>query len=630
MKIMDSGKDVLFLQVSSLTSVSNTVETSVESVIVSFILHYCELSTLDLWLLEKSYSCPQFLLPLNALSAWTVKRTNSSDIPQEIQNCQLPAIWSPGSRTCISGLCAVLRWSLKSQLKFEKSSVCKDLLGFRSGCLMSCSETSVWTKFCEVEFPFATNNFVKDFLKSQLGGSSVFVLPVELVRLETHFRKPVKTHNIRKRKQDILRNVKAEIQKTNCFISSFNENCESNGKQKSLNLLKKNNLSISDERVTEKHDIEENIWDLNHVYAEGIDMTLADLILFPCVHIIRNLLKTENMRKNVPLIEEWYKRLQHSSCVNRATRICLMDNSGIEDKLNEVKETFRLIVPEVSEESLYSRDRGRPKIKARYHEPSSVIMKFLSHGIEPLFKKISRKTDYGLDWSQLPAAVHPSGGDLPKPRLERKCQQLENMVWSVLDLAVSGQTIVDFCSGGGHLGLVLAYCLPQCKVVLVENKEASLTRARSRVETLGLQNVTFYQCNLGYYNGQFDIGVCLHACGVATDLVIKKCVEKLAAFVCCPCCYGFIHDTHLVHYPRSKKVAQTEISHKEYILLCHAADETEVDTPSAEQGKYCMGLVDTDRAFYAKEHDYTVTLSTLQPPSCTPKNNLLIGVPATW
>ncbi|XP_022258325.1 glutathione S-transferase C-terminal domain-containing protein-like [Limulus polyphemus] len=352
---MDSRKDILFLQVSSSVSMPNTVETSVESIIVSFILHYCELSTLDLWLLEKSHSCPQFLLPLSALSAWTVKRTDASDMPQEIQNCQLPAIWSAGSRTCISGLCAVLRWSLKTQLKIERSSICKELLGFRSGCLMSCSETSVWTKFCEVEFPFATNNFLKDFLKSRLGGSSLLVLPVELVRLETHFRKPVKTHNIRKRKQDILRNAKAEKEETEHFTSSFIQNCQINEKRKSLTLLEKKKLSTNDKRITEKHDLEENEWDLNHVYTEGIDMTLADLVLFPCVHIIRNLLKTENVRKNFPLIEEWYNRLRHNNCVNRATEMSLMDNSGFEDKFSDIKETFQLIVPEVPEESLYSR-----------------------------------------------------------------------------------------------------------------------------------------------------------------------------------------------------------------------------------------------------------------------------------
>jgi hypothetical protein len=46
-------------------------------------------------------------------------------------------------------------------------------------------------------------------------------------------------------------------------------------------------------------------------------------------------------------------------------------------------------------------------------------------------------------------------------------------------------------------------------------------------------------------------------------------------------------------------------------------------------GKYCANLVDTDRAALAKEHGYKVTLCSLKPLTCTPKNNLLIGVAPT-
>ena len=45
--------------------------------------------------------------------------------------------------------------------------------------------------------------------------------------------------------------------------------------------------------------------------------------------------------------------------------------------------------------------------------------------------------------------------------------QLENMAVAVLKLAKDGDRIVDFCSGGGHLGIVLAYLLPKSTVYLV-------------------------------------------------------------------------------------------------------------------------------------------------------------------
>ena len=46
-------------------------------------------------------------------------------------------------------------------------------------------------------------------------------------------------------------------------------------------------------------------------------------------------------------------------------------------------------------------------------------------------------------------------------------------------------------------------------------------RAVHRVQSLGLTNCRFYQGNMDYFKGRFDIGVSLHACGVATDLVIQ-------------------------------------------------------------------------------------------------------------
>ena len=46
---------------------------------------------------------------------------------------------------------------------------------------------------------------------------------------------------------------------------------------------------------------------------------------------------------------------------------------------------------------------------------------------------------------------------------------------------------------------------------------------------------------------------------------------------------------------------------------------------SVTAGRQCMNLVDSDRAQVAREAGYTVTLTSLQPVSCSPKNNLLIG-----
>lgn len=187
--------------------------------------------------------------------------------------------------------------------------------------------------------------------------------------------------------------------------------------------------------------------------------------------------------------------------------------------------------------------------------------------------------------------------------------------------------IVDFCSGSGHLGLLLAVLLPKCSVILVENKERSLSRAQERVKILNLRNVTLLQCNLDYFRANFDIGVSLHACGVATDLVIKSCINNSAHFVCCPCCYGGIRNCDVITYPRSKVFQGTGLEYREYLCLAHAADQThDNNNAKTKQGYFCMDVVDTDRKLYAVENGYEVVLGKLQPDSCTPKNNLLVGV----
>ena len=54
----------------------------------------------------------------------------------------------------------------------------------------------------------------------------------------------------------------------------------------------------------------------------------------------------------------------------------------------------------------------------------------------------------------------------------------------------------------------------------------------------------------------------LHACGVATDLVIQKCIENKASFVSCPCCYGSVQENHMVSYPRSQIFKEVPIAFK--------------------------------------------------------------------
>jgi len=135
---------------------------------------------------------------------------------------------------------------------------------------------------------------------------------------------------------------------------------------------------------------------------------------------------------------------------------------------------------------------------------------------------------------------------------------------------------------------------------------------------------------MDYFNGAFDIGVSLHACGVATDLVIQKCIQNSASFVSCPCCYGSVQENHMVSYPRSQEFREAPINFKDYLVLGHTADQTHGTNQKETQGRQAMNIIDTDRAKMAMETGIysRVELRRLQPMTCSPKNNLIIGVAA--
>ncbi|KAF4019732.1 hypothetical protein G4228_011422 [Cervus hanglu yarkandensis] len=125
----------------------------------------------------------------------------------------------------------------------------------------------------------------------------------------------------------------------------------------------------------------------------------------------------------------------------------------------------------------------------------------------------------------------------------------------------------------GHVGIVLAHMMPSCQVILIENKELSLIRAKKRSDELGLSNIWFIQANMEYFTGMFNIG--------------------------------------------------------EHMILCRFADQTAVQLPPQRRliGKQCMCLVDLDRARAAEERGYSVQVISMEPESCSPKNNMIVGVP---
>ncbi|ESO93684.1 hypothetical protein LOTGIDRAFT_104845, partial [Lottia gigantea] len=546
----------------------------------------------------------------NILKGLNIEYIKESCLPCLVKNCILPV--SLDEETCMirSGLCGTVRHLIQSSHHNNPGENFIDLLGFRSGSLRMCAEVSGWTKLCEVDLPDAILNLVEMDIKEE----NEIAIPVDLLKLEMHFSKPPKIHNDHKIKKRILVENRDEILNSESVKIDVNDSVDTDELSRSI--------SDSDSTTgdnygcvkSEPYTIEEIISafktiaildvEFVHVYSEGLEMTVADLILFVYCYLLMKSLnfKMDALKEHLPNISTW---LDHMLSLPRIKESCQQCGLSWNPRLAGINNvTFKILSDTV---------------------PVDENMEL--HNIDIKLGKHPCNEDVGINWNDLPLSAHPQEGAVPQKRIERKCQQLENLVTAVVKLAKPGNIIVDFCSGGGHLGIVIAYLLPHCKIYLIENKEESIDRARTRIESLQLRNVVIYQCNLDYFHGNFDIGVCLHACGVATDMVLQQCLDNNASFVICPCCYGSIVKTHRIYYPRSKLFTNTGMTYKDFVTLGHAADQTEFNIALADQGVYCANLVDTDRAELARENHYSVSLCTLQPKSCTPKNNLLIGVP---
>uniref|UniRef100_A0A672LG02 Glutathione S-transferase C-terminal domain-containing protein n=1 Tax=Sinocyclocheilus grahami TaxID=75366 RepID=A0A672LG02_SINGR len=479
---------------------------------------------------------------------------------------------------------------------------------------------SQWTRLCELDIPSA----VEEHLRNP--EDQMYRLPAAVLNLEKRLGEPVKVHN-----DDKIRRQKLQQQKkSDSRLKGPNTEMESPshpGVELSAALAKLSADAVSAPATRERSDIRKvkttDLPELEHVFAEGLYFTLTDVVLLPCIHqyLISLQKHTPSTLSHLPLLLRWYQRVQELPSVLRAAKDCGMALLSLS--------TADPCPPQPENPQPSGAEQEGPQLEQEpfIGGPRPTLTKLQENGIDAVYSAHPCPT-WTVDWESLPAAVNPTEGKMSDARAVRKQQQLNNLVAMVTELAHPGHTVVDFCSGGGHVGIVLAYTLPKCQVILIENKEESLVRARDRSAQLGLTNIGFVQANLDYFTGNFNIGVALHACGVATDMVLDRCLQARAGFVISPCCYGFIQNTLKFNFPKSARFTET-LSYKEHMVLCRFADQTAVSLPPERRliGKRCMGLVDLDRSWAAETHGYSVRVMTMVPEGCSPKNNMLVGIP---
>lgn len=588
-----------------------------------FLLSYCDCEVFNVCLVltkeNADASLPREALPQD-LDIQVISR---QALPPIVQNCCLPAVVEQPDVFCRAGLAVVLRHIIQKSYEAEPSrKEILELLGFKKTCLKACAEVSQWTRLCELTIPLAVENFLKK------SSDQPPTIPEEILQLERKLSEPVRVHNDDKLRRQKLKQQKTAKGKAKSQTDAQQPSKELAGSSKSLELeVAFSKLTVQDPAAAKKEPSHirkakaSDLPPLEHVFAEGLYFTLADIVLLPCVHHFLVILCREFSEKlqQFPLLASWYQRIQEVPKVKTAASKCGIHFLYLPELLNSESRTHLN-----STEAAAGEEPNDPSFTGG---PRPTMTKLMEKGIEAIFSPHPCPS-WTLDWKNLPAAVSPKEGKMSTDRALRKQQQLNNLAYVVLNQAKPGDRIVDFCSGGGHVGIVLAHMLPSCQVILIENKELSLIRAKKRSDELGLNNIWFIQANMEYFTGMFNIGVALHACGVATDMVIEHCIQMRASFITCPCCYGFIQNTSKFNFPKSEKFKET-LSYKEHMILCRFADQTAVQLPPQRRliGKQCMCLVDMDRATSAEEHGYSVQVISMEPEGCSPKNNMIVGVP---
>ncbi|XP_041358719.1 glutathione S-transferase C-terminal domain-containing protein-like [Gigantopelta aegis] len=657
-------------------SKDDTICLSLTSSSILFVIQYCQSVPIKLVIVDKGTHNNDYVTvqSLDSLCNLNYLFADEASLPGLIKNCSLPVAYDSHAAMIRSGLCCTVRHIIKLAHTAIPDNSFQDLLGFRQGSLRMCAEVSGWTKLCEVELSSSVAQLIGEIRKADINES--VNIPQDLARLEAHMKTSPLVHNDNKLKRKIVQFLKKDVQdpkerehvlqccrrENNCLVLETDETfphgirryvckkveiCEvdvtdvGSSKMKSVDgVTGTGNHVCEGNKGSNSFDFVSAIMRLSfmdveivHLYSEGIEMTIADLILFVYFYHLMESVNFELhvLKDYIPRIVQWFCHMCSINQIQKTGESCGFNMDGLIQGLNQTSPSdqhFHLVLPDTSNtehEDVELCRRNKSNFKAYKPDVVQVLNKIKESTIHVRTGQHTRGQNVQLAWDQLPSGVHPKEGSVPEKRVERKCLQLENLITAVMDIAREGNIIVDFCSGGGHLGIAIAYLLPSCKVYMIENKEESLMKARQRMDQLRLTNVVLFQCNLEYFDGHFDIGVSLHACGVATDMVLQHCLDHNAAFVICPCCYGSMQKTHLISYPRSELFTEAGITYKEFLTLGHAADQTEFKMKLEDQGRYCSNLVDTDRAELAREKGYHVTLCSLYPLSCTPKNNLLIG-----
>lgn len=185
---------------------NNKVKVTIETYVTLFVFRYirCESNILINFIRSPKDDPANITIDVSSMQ-FTILNWNNSDFgKEEAALFKYPVLVN--DKCVIAGLCGVCR----GLLKLVNNNETNKLLGFKEGCLQAPSETSTWTKFCEVDFIECTKNIVK--LNSQhFESSKSYELFDELGIFEKHLGLPVRIHNVYKVARNLAKDKKTQV-----------------------------------------------------------------------------------------------------------------------------------------------------------------------------------------------------------------------------------------------------------------------------------------------------------------------------------------------------------------------------------------------------------------------------------
>ena len=361
--------------------------TSLNGLVAMFINNWCGNKTL---LTLVNHPSDLLTIPIPALTVLAAKVQ-----PELVLLTTLPLLMVVESENLsgltVSGLAAVSRHLMKE----SNDPVVLKAMGFRGNCLQAPAECSIWTSFCEVQMIQATILFL-----TQQQQQDVVEIPTALVKLEEHLKQPIRMHNVVKRWQ-------AE------------ETRSAAGGQLNQEEIQKLAGTL-----------------LEHTYAEGPDMTLADLILFPCVTLLSERLSVlgVNLADHLPRVAGWLTTMK--VLVSFAWSQTVGETQFPDIGSLRIQSQPTVKVPRAKEVSLYKKDAARRTGTAgnlSAEEVARVIDLLKRQRLMWLeddeANRVTTDLPEGLishidvtpcsdftakiDWSSLPDPAHPQQGHVP-------------------------------------------------------------------------------------------------------------------------------------------------------------------------------------------------------------------------